>query len=363
VKRVAEKRKGACADGTYAILNTQLGYLDAYGVRPGVRLTDLRLEALDGDGDLILALLKWQANLCCTEDSIILLRNVLKEVLDRAMSQVYHLQHPLHDPEVQRDLRGLFKALREAEPERVKAMTSEQAQHFLKVAEEHSRMFPLFALGFGTGPRLGELLSLHHDDDAVRFVQGEPTRQLHVGKALTQRMSRLNPHPKRLKNGADYHADVPMDVGMILDEHKRTRHHHTPWLFQTSTGTPYSHEAVQGEFKRIAKLAWPKDPGADEQSPNPVEWDFSPHSMRHTFATLHILAGRDAKWVSEQLGHADITITLKVYASAFRMVRPGTADAHGAWLFSYRTQTPGADGNGMVQSTPMLPAEPAPVLH
>src|SRR5256885_17197796 len=47
VKRVAEKRKGACADGTYAILNTQLGYLNAYEVRPGVRLTDLRLEALD----------------------------------------------------------------------------------------------------------------------------------------------------------------------------------------------------------------------------------------------------------------------------------------------------------------------------
>src|SRR5207249_562995 len=90
VKRVAEKRKGACADGTYAILNTQLGYLDAYEVRPGVRLTDLRLEALDGDGDLILDLLKWQANRGFAVDSIRLLRNAVKEVLDRAMSQGYH---------------------------------------------------------------------------------------------------------------------------------------------------------------------------------------------------------------------------------------------------------------------------------
>src|SRR5262249_6839669 len=153
-------------------------------------------------------------------------------------------------------------------------------------------------------------------------------------------MSRRAPHPKQLKNGADYHVDVPAHLGMILDVHQRTLNSDSPWLFQTTNGTPFSHEHVQGEFKRLLKLAGLDDP----------RFDFTPHSMRHTFATLHILNGRPAKWVSEQLAHADATVTLKIYARWFKMACPAAADDHRAALLGAGVPL---DGNEM--ATPSQP--------
>lgn len=39
----------------------------------------------------------------------------------------------------------------------------------------------------------------------------------------------------------------------------------------------------------------------------------TPHQLRHYFATYTLSHGGDVKAVSEMLGHADVTITLKVY--------------------------------------------------
>jgi integrase len=35
--------------------------------------------------------------------------------------------------------------------------------------------------------------------------------------------------------------------------------------------------------------------------------------MRHTFAALRLSAGAPPEWVSEQLGHKDLTTTLRFY--------------------------------------------------
>ena len=40
------------------------------------------------------------------------------------------------------------------------------------------------------------------------------------------------------------------------------------------------------------------------------------HSLRHTFATLSLEAGRSVKLVSQQLGHRDASLTLNTYAHA-----------------------------------------------
>jgi integrase len=309
-----------------------------------------RLDIFDGDCELVLDIIKWYAARGYAPPTVRLFRNALKELLDRAKSAGHLIEHPLHDPHMQRDLRNHFKTLREATPQDIKAMSTDQARHFLTVAERESRLFALLATGFATGPRLGELVALWKSDDAVNWVHGHPTRQLHIYKELTQRMSRRAPRPKQLKNGADYHVDVPAHLGLILDVHQRTLNSNSPWLFQTTNGTPFSHEHVQGEFKRLLKLAGLDDP----------RFDFTPHSMRHTFATLHILDGRPAKWVSEQLGHADVTVTLKIYARWLKMACPGAADDYGATLLGARVPV---DGNEMATSSQPAFAGPAPTLH
>jgi hypothetical protein len=40
------------------------------------------------------------------------------------------------------------------------------------------------------------------------------------------------------------------------------------------------------------------------------------HSLRHTFATLSLEAGRSVKWVSQQLVQRDESLTLNTYAHA-----------------------------------------------
>jgi integrase len=42
------------------------------------------------------------------------------------------------------------------------------------------------------------------------------------------------------------------------------------------------------------------------------------HDARHTWATFAFLSRKNIRWVSEQLGHADPALTLRVYAHAMR---------------------------------------------
>lgn len=49
-------------------------------------------------------------------------------------------------------------------------------------------------------------------------------------------------------------------------------------------------------------------------TPTPAEKGVRLHDLRHTFATLALDAGHDFREVSEWLGHADYTTTLRVYA-------------------------------------------------
>ena len=41
------------------------------------------------------------------------------------------------------------------------------------------------------------------------------------------------------------------------------------------------------------------------------------HSLRHTFASLLIAQGENIKYISEQMGHASIQITVDVYGHLF----------------------------------------------
>jgi integrase len=47
----------------------------------------------------------------------------------------------------------------------------------------------------------------------------------------------------------------------------------------------------------------------------------TPHTLRRTFASLALLAGRDVRWVMAQIGHQDARLTLQVYAQAMQRQR------------------------------------------
>jgi Phage integrase family len=47
----------------------------------------------------------------------------------------------------------------------------------------------------------------------------------------------------------------------------------------------------------------------------------TPHTLRRTFASLAVAAGRDPRWVMGQLGHTDARLTLNVYAQVMQRHR------------------------------------------
>ena len=50
------------------------------------------------------------------------------------------------------------------------------------------------------------------------------------------------------------------------------------------------------------------------------------HDLRHTAATLLLLAGENPKVVSERLGHAGIQITLDIYSHVLPTMQKAAAD-------------------------------------
>ena len=56
------------------------------------------------------------------------------------------------------------------------------------------------------------------------------------------------------------------------------------------------------------------------------------HDLRHTAATLLLSRGVNVKVVSEMLGHADISITLRIYAHVMPNMQQAAADVMDSML-------------------------------
>ena len=66
------------------------------------------------------------------------------------------------------------------------------------------------------------------------------------------------------------------------------------WLFVNEAGNPLDPSRVRKTFRRVLKLAG-------------LPLHYTPHCLRHTFASLLLQQVESAQYVQEQLGHASIT--------------------------------------------------------
>jgi integrase len=94
--------------------------------------------------------------------------------------------------------------------------------------------------------------------------------------------------------------------------------HSDAYVFGRVDGTPFNPSTITTRTKR----AWA---AVVDQDGNRVLGSITPHEARHTYASLMIAAGVNAKALSEIMGHSSITITLDRYGHLFSGARDEAA--------------------------------------
>ena len=199
--------------------------------------------------------------------------------------------------------------------EQVKAMTGEELGAFLAAAlRTDAHYYPLVVTMARTGMRIGEVLGLQWQDVDLAGSRLRIARAISGGLVQTP------------KNGRPRTVDmspVLRDVLTRLDARRkaealkagRALEGMAPWVFPSETGGLLDRNNIRERvFRRILKAAG--------LSPH-----FTPHCLRHTYASLLLQAGASPVYVQRQLGHQDIRLTVNLYGRWLRIEDGGAGVA------------------------------------
>ena len=200
--------------------------------------------------------------------------------------------------------------------EDIKAMTREQLAAFLAAAncpeatEIERRHGPLFLLLARTGMRVGEAFALQWPDVDT------DAREIRVARAFSD--GRL----ETPKSGHGRTVDMSAQLAAVLrrllvarkaETLKRGWRELPPWVFCSEAGTPLNTNNLRRVFRRVLKRA-------------KLPEHFSPHSLRHTFASLLLQQGESPVYVQRQLGHSSIKLTVDTYGKWLPMGNKAAVD-------------------------------------
>lgn len=164
-------------------------------------------------------------------------------------------------------------------------------QMFSILREVTPKMKAFFAIGFFTGMRTGEIVALKWEN--IDFERK-------VIKVRRARRAGIESDPKTSNSVRDV---VIIDQLMpYLIEHKKIMQNISEYLFINMYGEPFYSSS------KISHTYW--KPVLEKLGLTYRRM----YLMRHTFISLMISNGEDILWVSKNVGHKDLSITLKDYA-------------------------------------------------
>ncbi|HEX9284353.1 MAG TPA: tyrosine-type recombinase/integrase [Nitrospirales bacterium] len=165
-----------------------------------------------------------------------------------------------------------------------------------------------------TGMRVGEARGLVPSDLDYRARTIEVQRNIPSGHNRLEESTKGKIGHRTVDMGKDlYVALKGMDARRREERMKTGSTAQTPWLFYAKGGGPMDYNKFYDDWTRAQKMA-----GVRIRSP---------HSLRHTYASVNLARGEDLAYVSRQLGHANPAITLAIYTHFIPRKRRSASNA------------------------------------
>ncbi len=177
--------------------------------------------------------------------------------------------------------------------------------HLIETARLHESSFaPLLVLLFSSGMRRGEALGLQWSD--IDFDGG----RISIRRSVTS--AGLSTPKSGSGRTVGMTASLAEELFDLLALRRRQQlgkgWEEVPvWVFASETGSAPDPSNVERAWRRVRRRA--QKVGVRS---------LKLHCAGHTWATFAVQAGRNIRWVADQLGHADPALTLRVYAHAMR---------------------------------------------
>ncbi len=191
---------------------------------------------------------------------------------------------------------------------RDKIASPAEAAELLSALPERDRA--IWATALYAGLRRGELLALRWEDVDLAFGVIRVERCWDAKEGVVEPKSRAGRRTVR----------IPAALRDHLVAHKLRSGRHVGLVF----GTTYAQPFTPSNVRKRANAAW----GRAGLEPIGL------HECRHTFASLMIAAGVNAKALSAYMGHSSVTITLDRYGH----LMPGNEREAAARLDAYLAQ-------------------------
>lgn len=191
--------------------------------------------------------------------------------------------------------------LSEEEHKTLKEVSKTQYDHFLEKGLSHKLnnvFYPVYLLTYETGMRVGEVAALRWDN--IDFE----TNTVHIDSTKIKGFKGFEQISKFPKSDAGNRSIViSRETVDVLKAFKETYKSDVVFVFSVMRKgwIPFNTNTFRDAFKDFLEAAG-------------ITRHFTFHDIRHTNASLMIHKGVPLTVVAQRLGHADVSVTLKVYA-------------------------------------------------
>jgi integrase len=216
------------------------------------------------------------------------------------------------DGQIPRNVAALVDPPRAPQPE-IQAFDPEQARAFLE-AVRGSRMEAAFTAAVAVGLRQGEILGLKWEK--VNLETGNLTVRAALQR-VDKKLTRVEPKSQSSRRT----ILLPAVCVAAFAQHRRdqdltrkwagSRWQETGYVFSTRIGTPMDPRDLLREYYAITR---PKPKEAGTPAPKMPFPAIRFHDLRHSAATLLLAQGVSPRYITELLGHSQVSFTMQTYA-------------------------------------------------